>query len=326
MGHGAYGKVVLVEYQEKNYAAKVIHSLLIETANPEEKQKLRNDFLKECSTCSSLRHPNIVGFVGLYYSKGISLVPAMVMELMDTSLTEFVKRSNINMEMKMSILCDVCCGLSYLHNRTPSIIHRDLSPNNVLLSHESVAKISDLGVAKVIKADSKKTKSKLTKAPGTLHFMPPEALDDDNPVYNTSLDVFSFGGITLHVINQEWPSPTSSTAFDTNTRKMRGFTEIERRQKYIDMMKSEDSTLKKMVIDCLDNDPSKRPTAADLLRMLKSQKRTVKRQGMLVPNCKSSVSVVSYSVVLCIVDTYLFTYLLTYSLTANRCLLAYCSI
>ena len=51
----------------------------------------------------------------------------------------------------------------------------------------------------MIRADSKQTKSRLTTAPGTLHFMPPEALDEEDPVYGTPVDVFSFGGVALHL-------------------------------------------------------------------------------------------------------------------------------
>ena len=89
----------------------------------------------------------------------------MVMELMDTSLTSFVKnkQSNISMETKISILYDVSLGLSYLHTRNPAIIHRDLSSNNVMLTSHLVAKIGDLGVAKIIRADSRKTRSSTAK-------------------------------------------------------------------------------------------------------------------------------------------------------------------
>ena len=111
------------------------------------------------------------------------------MELMDTGLTSFIAKnqSKITVKTKLSILHDVSLGLSYLHGRRPAVIHRDLSSNNVLLTSHLVAKISDLGMAKMIRADSKQTKSRLTTAPGTLHFMPPEALEEEDPVYGTGL-------------------------------------------------------------------------------------------------------------------------------------------
>ena len=141
---------------------------------------------------------------------------------------------------------------------------------NVLLSRDSVAKISDLGVA-IVKAGTKGTQSKLTKAPGTTDFMPPEALAD-NPIYSTGLDIFSYGGLILHVVNQVWPAPTNLTAFDPKLRQVKGFTEVERRQKYLDRMTAEAEVLKSLVIRCLDNDPAKRPTAANVLEVLKGLK------------------------------------------------------
>ena len=62
--------------------------------------------------------------------------------------------------------------------------------------------------------------------------MPPEALHDD-AAYDTSLDVFSFGGITLYVITEEWPTSTASTEFNAITRRTTGFNEVERRQHYL---------------------------------------------------------------------------------------------
>ena len=92
----------------------------------------------------------------------------------------------IPLHQKLSILQDTSLGLRYLHNRHPPIVHRDLTPNNILLGSRLEAKITDLGVAKVMKdTDSGR---KMSKAPGTPHFMPPEALDD-NPVYDASLDM-----------------------------------------------------------------------------------------------------------------------------------------
>ena len=274
LGRGAYGKVFTVKYREKIYAAKEIHSLLLEIANPEEKLKIRNTFLRECYHCSRLRHPNIVRFVGVYYPARDSVFPVMMMELMVESLTHYVKKPNISLKMKASILYDVAFGLNYLHTYSPPIIHRDLSPNNILLSRDSVAKISDLGVAKVVQADSKATQTMLTKAPGTVDFMPPEAFGEV-PKYDTSLDIFSYAGIVLHVVNQEWPSPTNQVTQDAKSGKLKALSEVERRQAHVDKMKGGAEVLKPLVKTCLNNLPTKRPPIAAIFKLLEPLKVSI---------------------------------------------------
>ena len=274
LGRGAYGKVFTVKYCEKIYAAKEIHSLLLEVANPEEKRKIKNTFLRECYHCSLLSHPNIVRFIGVYYPERNSVFPVMMMELMGESLTHYVKKPNISMKVKASILYDVAFGLNYLHSYNPPIIHRDLSPNNVLLSRDSVAKISDLGVAKVVKADSRATQTMLTKAPGTVAFMPPESLGD-TPNYNTSLDIFSYAGIVLHVVNQEWPSPTNQVSQHPKTGKLTALSEVERRQAHVDKMKDGAEVLKPLVKACLHDLPSKRPTITAVFKLLEPLKVSI---------------------------------------------------
>ena len=276
LGRGAYGRVFTVSHQGITYAAKEIHSLLITFANQEEKQTIKRNFLRECYYCSKLCHPNIVSFKGVYFPDSNTLensfsLPVMVMELMDESLTRHVEKQVIDMETKLTILHDVSCGLNYLHTYKPEpIIHRDLSPNNVLLvSHRQklIAKISDLGVAKAVKADSRATKSVLTKAPGTVDFMAPETLEE-NPQYSISMDIFSYAGIVLHVVNQEWPTPISQVRRDLKTNVLTALSEAERRQKYLDKMSSPAAVLEPLVVASLNNDPDKRPAAAVLVKIL----------------------------------------------------------
>ena len=272
LGRGAYGKVFTVKHREKIYAAKEIHSLLLEVANPEEKRKIKDTFLRECYNCSVLNHPNIVRFIGaVYYPEKNSVFPVMMMELMAESLTHYVKKPNINMKMKASILYDVAFGLNYLHTYNPPIIHRDLSPNNILLSRDSVAKISDLGVAKVVKADSRATQTMLTKAPGTVDFMPPESFGE-MPNYDTSLDIFSYAGIVLHVVNQEWPTPANQISLHPKTGKVTGLSEVERRQSHLDKMKDGAEVLKPLVKACLHTLPSKRPMITAVFKLLEPLK------------------------------------------------------
>ena len=267
LGCGAYGEVFTVKYCEMICAAKKIHSILVEGVGEAEMHQTIESFLRECHQCSTLRHPNIVQFLGIYYppEAGGAIrrmrLPVMVMEMMADSLTSFVgKYEKIPIKIKFSIVHDVSLGLCYLHNHHPPIVHRDLSPNNVLLTAHHVAKISDLGVAKVIQADSRKT---MTKAPGTADFMPPEALDK-RPVYGPPMDVFSFGGIILHTFNQQWPSPSSPTQYDSKSEQTIGLSEVERRQEYLDKMIEEAEKLMSLVKECLHNAPAARPKIADV--------------------------------------------------------------
>ena len=269
IGVGAYGRVFEVDYYGTPCAAKEVHSILVRGVSPEGFQRVRDNFLRECRQCAELRHPNVVQFLGVYYKPG-SPIPILVMEKMDDSLQSALDRhQKIPMSIKVSILLDVSLGLRYLHCHKPPIVHRDLSSNNILLTTPLRAKISDLGVAKVVRPDSKKS---LTKIPGTADFMPPEAQIDMPGCYGTSLDVFSYGGVMLHTVTQEWPTPSAVKEYDPVTRRPKALTEVERRQQYIDQMPVETKELKSVVVSCLDDHPDFRPSISDVCDTLNTMK------------------------------------------------------
>ena len=135
------------------------------------------------------------------------------------------------------------------------------------MSRDSVAKISDLGVAKVVRADSRATQTMLTKAPGTVDFMPPESFGEI-PNYDTSLDIFSYAGIVLHVVNQEWPTPANQVSQHPVTGKLTALSEVERRQAHLDKMKGGAEVLKPLVKACLHNVSLKRPTIRAVFKLL----------------------------------------------------------
>jgi len=260
IGVGAYGRVFEVEYCGNIYAAKEVHSILVQGVTQEEFEGTKKAFLNECIQSSALSHPNVVQFLGVYSSEQ-SLLPVLVMERMHESLTSVIRKyPNIPISVKLSILVDVSRGLWYLHSHNPPVVHRDLSPNNVLLTSQFVAKISDLGVAKAIISDSTETK---TRAPGTVDFMGPEALLS-SPKYGPPLDIFSYGGVILHVVNQDWPSPLHYTITDPDTGRKIALTELERRQEHLEKMRGVPTDLRALVEQCLDDNPDKRPKIPDV--------------------------------------------------------------
>ena len=212
----------------------------------------------------------IVTSLGVYYpAMDQYRLPVMVMEKMQYSLRGLVEKyNNIPLNVKLSILDEVCLGLRYLHSRNPPIVHRDLTPNNILLGYRLEVKITDLGVAKVMQTTDTKT---MTKAPGTTDFMPPECLAD-RPVYGLSLDVFSYGGVILYTITQLWPQPSSWVQFDPNTGRSIYLSEIQRRQRYLDKIPGGTANLKTLIMSCLENNPQNRPSLAQASMTIKEVK------------------------------------------------------
>ena len=150
---------------------------------------------------SSLRHPNITLFLGLCFLQGTKL-PLLVMERLETSLDDLLEHMpNIPISLKRSILEDVASGLLYLHRRNPPVIHRDLTSNNVLLTSSLTAKITDMGNSRIADMRPGQMVRTLSKVPGTLVYMPPEAQDSKHR-YGPSLDIFSFGHLALFTITQ----------------------------------------------------------------------------------------------------------------------------
>ena len=267
IGFGTYGRVFEVECYGTVCAAKEVHPALIQGASPGEYNRLRKAFLTDCAqSMICLSHPNVVQLLGVYNPVVDSRLPVPVMEQMQESLTSLVEKyPNIPTLIKLSMLLDVSKGLWYLHSHDPPIVHEDLTPNNILLNNQLVAKISDIGIGKVIRAHSKKVKTCSYRA---ADFMGPESIAEV-PEYGPPLDVFSYGGVILHVVNQEWPTPLHYVVTDPKTKKLLALSEIERRQDHIDKLEETSEDLVNLVKQCLNNDPHDRPIISDVSESIK---------------------------------------------------------
>ena len=150
---------------------------------------------------AEMRHPHIVQFLGVCFLEG-STLPVLVMERLDSSLDDLLETSpGLPLALKQSLLADVARGLLYIHTRNTPIVHRDLSARNVLLTSSLVAKISDLGNARIVNLQSGQLARTLTRLPGTVSYMPPESFDGGSQ-YGPRLDIFSFGHLALFTLTQ----------------------------------------------------------------------------------------------------------------------------
>ena len=265
VGHGSYAVVKELEYHGLKCVGKKIHGILFESATPHEKAAMLERFAGECELLGGLHHPCIVQFLGVWYERG-SRLPVLVMEYLHTTLSACLEKYGVlPEEISYGILRDVALGLRYLHERSPPIIHRDLSANNVLLTCNMNAKLSDLGVAKILNLiPARMTQMTQTKAPGTPCYMPPEALTA-KPKYTTKIDVYSYGVLIIHTLCGRWPFPEDAFRPDPrNPDTMIPISEVERRAEYLREI-GNDHSLVAMIRQCLSNAPARRPEAPVLL-------------------------------------------------------------
>ena len=187
------------------------------------------------------------------------------MEYLPTNLTTCIEDYGVlPEEMGYPILHDVALGLCYLHNQKPPIIHRDLSSNNVLLSSNLTAKISDLGVARILNMSPTQA-SRMTRIPGTPAYMPPEAMLA-NPSYDSSVDVFSLGVMMIHVFCGQWPEPLVGQ-IHLKDGMMIPVSEAERRDGFLDVI-GRSHSLMGLILLCINNDPQLRPSTDNIVKQL----------------------------------------------------------
>ena len=181
-------------------AGKKIHEALLDAGNIGV-QEITSKYVQECQLMSDLRHPNITLFLGVCFLPTCQL-PVLLMEKLDGSLDDLLEMvPDISLILKRSLLVDVARGLLYLHKHNPQIVHRDLTAKNVLLTTSLVAKITDFGNSRIVNLQPGQLARTLSQLPGTLVYMPPEALTSASR-YGPSLDVFSFGHLVLFTLTQ----------------------------------------------------------------------------------------------------------------------------
>ena len=266
LGSGTYGKVIELTSNDEILAGKIFRMSAAENT-----EEMATKILEEIITVLQLKHPNTVNCKGVCYLPDHPL-PVLLMERLMTSLHAYLldpDNSNLPVERKLSFLLDTARGLDYLHSHTPAIIHRDLTAKNVLLDSHLRAKISDFGNSRILDLDPNATPGTMTSLPGTLDYMPPEAMGG-GVTYDPSLDVFSLGHLALFTLIQTHVQPLLPPNYTNSEKKLVARSEVERRMQF--MEKAEkipgSHSLLAVVQQCLQNEPSERPATGRLVEML----------------------------------------------------------
>ena len=273
LGSGAYGKVVNATLDEKPCAAKILHRVIVDSQDPGLSDFISR-FQQECQIVRDLKHPNIVQYLGVVQDPTTNK-PILLMELMKDSLTHFLESSptDIPYHVQVNISHDIAQAVAHLHRN--GILHRNLSSNNILLNASHQAKVTDFGMSKIAASNPSMTRSKVTQCPGTLVYMPPEALRPQ-PRYSDKIDTFSIGVILLQIVTRKFPAPTAEFVTDPNSPTKESYApvpEVDCRKSAIDAVPASSGFLP-VIRDCLKDISSDRPTAAQLCQRLGQLKNT----------------------------------------------------
>lgn len=203
-------------YKAKDYklnrfvAVKVLKQEFSENAN------FVSKFRVEAQAAAGLMHPNIVNVYDVGEEDGIYYI---VMEQVEgITLKKYIERkARLSVKEAVSIAIQVSMGLEAAHNN--HIIHRDIKPQNILISKEGKVKVTDFGIAKA--ATSNTITSNVM---GSVHYTSPEQArggysDEKSDIYSLGITLFEmltgrvpFNGettvaIAIKHIQEEMPSP-----------------------------------------------------------------------------------------------------------------------
>jgi serine/threonine protein kinase len=201
VGEGGMGKVF-----------KAIHPtlkkhIIIKRLSISSKVSLSERFKREASIMMGFRHENIVSVYD-HFKHGQSYYIAM--EYVDgIPLEDLIeKRKRIPPLAAALIFREICHGLQYAHNK--GVIHRDIKPDNVLISKEGDIKLFDFGIA-MVEEEAEKELTKTGVVMGTPSYMSPEQIKDAKHV-DKRTDIYSMGVMLYQMITGKRPYPGGFSA------------------------------------------------------------------------------------------------------------------
>ncbi|MFU8804183.1 MAG: serine/threonine protein kinase, partial [Bradymonadaceae bacterium] len=231
----------------------------------------RDLFLEEARQLATLSHPNLV-----------AVFDVTTIDDEDMIITEFLEGQNLDelleangafpLEEAISIAIQMTQGIVYLHKR--GIIHRDLKPANTILLTDGSIKIIDFGLARSLDH----LLAKGTQVRGTPAYMAPEQFLGPGP--SSATDIYQLGVTYFEILSKKFP-------FDIDDRAPWKHVTAPRRS-LAQCTSDLPPRLVKLIDGCVNQDPSLRPTAEELLAELTIILREIRGEQVPAPRASDS--------------------------------------
>ena len=235
LGVGSYGIVYNARYRRKILAVKIFHTYIFNAKDPGSRE-----LIAQLQELKFLSHSSLVKYYDIYCKDEQLFV---YMERCDKSLTSFLEEHSqepLPYQLQLKITMGIAQALEYLHGQ--SLLHGNLSSNNVLMDSKNNVKVSDYGYVMF------QTRA---WAFSNQHLYPPEVKRQPGR-FTEKADIFSAGVLQVQLLTR---------LTDINLSKS------DQRQKYINMI-DDAHPLKKACVICLKDEQEFRPTSANLVEML----------------------------------------------------------
>jgi len=249
LGTGKFGKVYKCVYGGRDVAIKLIYY--------RNKYKKKNwvDILKnEIEIASNLsQHERIVEYIGSIYKDSSVYI---ISELCKGDLHSIGNIDNSTFERYCKEIAE---GMNYLHSNF--VIHRDLTPNNILMSKDDHIKITDFGLSKIVK---KISFCDMTSKIGSIKYMAPEVYNDKS--YSFKSDVYSYAFVCYFIRTKKENNCLDTKLKDEKKAVKQFFKKVDEGYRPdLGSLLTISDKMKNLISKCWSTNQESRPSFAEIL-------------------------------------------------------------
>ncbi|QNN21947.1 serine/threonine protein kinase [Planctomycetales bacterium ZRK34] len=256
LGEGAMGRVV--QAMDVNLRRIVALKILRKRVVGIDQEHAVEQFLREARAAAAIEHPNIVRVYEINEHAGWWYIAMEMVE--GGTLRDLVKAGGaMSVARVCPLIADAALALAVAHQR--GIIHRDIKPNNLMITRDGRCKISDFGLVRY--EDPNDPFDFTNKSVGTPRYMAPEVIRQKPPT--SAIDIYSLGATLYYGLTGRSPF-TGSTISEICQHHLHSPPPDLR-----DVIPDTPATLSNLVRRMLAKEPADRPSAADVASLLRAE-------------------------------------------------------